>query len=1246
MSDRVPSSSPLIDPAPERTEHALCLGRDGILRELDRLLFEEQQKLVRLRGEHGRGKSTLLASYLSDLEQGLRGAGPPPQGASKPGLLSRLFGGKKQQAEARRVPHCFVGPASGSFQGTEPQEVAQKLAEQVEAMYPECRDPLAAPATRLLELLGRVSETVLVPKQQRLVLIIDGLDAVQGPPEATPGTGPEPGGAALLRLLPQPLPRHVSVLCAGGAGELLADLGVSEGIDLDLGDPRWQSEAAVMAFWKHAAERLAPKLPEAVWREAAARAQGNLLHAALVRALFLTLPPEQRLAERVPRGLAAFWPEVWAGWQALPGGAGALIARGVALLRAARAPLPAGLFERVLGGGADLAALLKLARPVVSPLPADGAVLGGSGKGAHAPEPMPEWLRLSESLRAYLDGLPAEPLVAAHRTIVEALCPWPLPLAGQGSPLQAFARRYALRYGPVHRVLAGDEAGAAEQLLDVGFLGTAARELGAAGTVALLREVEESLHERPESPLRQAAAALQAAVRREAGWLSHSPEALPGLLYNRLICLGWSAEEIGSRLRWSGGQPAVRLAWPLQQDGSAMVRILDCGQSSGGEPIGLQRCLALRDDKGEAAVLVGRGDGTVALWALGRGGRARWSAAGHKGAVHALLRLPGGPGRRERALSAGADGVVKIWDLASGQEHLTVRAHAGAVHGLWALPDGGFLTGGSDGRVRLWDGRGTPAGALAEGGVAVLAVAALPDGRRLAASEDRQIRIWAADGRALGKLEAEGPGHTLPVSQLLPLADGRLVTASLDGTLKLWEVPAEGQGSPRVLATLRGHGDGVSAAAALPGGRLLSASLDGTLRIFDLGAISASGEAALRGVCEGHGGWVTDCALLPEAGVEAGAEHAVSVSLDGTLRIWELQMAERLFARSGHQGFVTGMVPLPGPTGGSGRLLSASRDRTLKLWDLATGQHIRTFAGHAASVDECAVLPGAGGGADRAVSASYDATLKLWDLESGKALATMQGHSGWVSSCAPLPGPGGADGQRVLSAAMDGTVRLWDAKTGQQLKSLVGHSDSVTVCAVLPDGDRVVSASADGTLRIWKLSSGQQLQVLHGHTASVDRCLIVPSPSGEPRILSASADSTLKLWDAASGTHLLTLAGHTAWISGCDLLPGRPGEPVRVVSASGDETLRVWDVASGQALRVLSGHSAPIYACAALPLGADGRRRVVSAGGDGALKLWDAESGECLFTVYGPAAGFFSVRTAPGWIFAGDVLGNVWMLRC
>ncbi|RAP35384.1 hypothetical protein DID80_06470, partial [Candidatus Marinamargulisbacteria bacterium SCGC AAA071-K20] len=69
-----------------------------------------------------------------------------------------------------------------------------------------------------------------------------------------------------------------------------------------------------------------------------------------------------------------------------------------------------------------------------------------------------------------------------------------------------------------------------------------------------------------------------------------------------------------------------------------------------------------------------------------------------------------------------------------------------------------------------------------------------------------------------------------PIWSVTQLEDGRLVSASWDNTLKVWDLKQE-QG-PECVATLHGHTSDILSVTQLEDGRLVSSLHDGTLKVW------------------------------------------------------------------------------------------------------------------------------------------------------------------------------------------------------------------------------------------------------------------------------------------------------------------------------------------------------------------------------------------------------------------------------
>jgi len=97
----------------------------------------------------------------------------------------------------------------------------------------------------------------------------------------------------------------------------------------------------------------------------------------------------------------------------------------------------------------------------------------------------------------------------------------------------------------------------------------------------------------------------------------------------------------------------------------------------------------------------------------------------------------------------------------------------------------------------------------------------------------------------------------------------------------------------------------------------------------------------------------------------------LSASFDRTLRHWNARTGKPIGRPvKGHTSGVRGVSFV----GGGDRALSCSMDGSLKLWDVESGEAVRSLAGHAGGVRGIAVTPDG----RRAISAGMDCTLRVW----------------------------------------------------------------------------------------------------------------------------------------------------------------------------------------------------------------------------------------------------------------------------
>jgi WD40 repeat protein len=432
------------------------------------------------------------------------------------------------------------------------------------------------------------------------------------------------------------------------------------------------------------------------------------------------------------------------------------------------------------------------------------------------------------------------------------------------------------------------------------------------------------------------------------------------------------------------------------------------------------------------------------------------------------------------------------------------------------------------------------------------------------------VRSLAAPG---GPLLRAFDGHTSAIHDIAVLRDGlRAVSASTDGTLKLWDLR-----SGAALQTLKSRTHFIGRVAVLPdGSRVLSVSLK-CMELWDLrsGVLLQTFEV---------GELISSVTVLPDA------QRALQGELrDGGIRLWDLVSAKVLTTLKGHHKGVYSVTVLP-----DGQALSASYDGTLILWDVTCGTLVHTFGSDADPINAFAVFPDG----KRMLSAT-GAELKLWDLMSRTIRHTFKGDVSPVDIVTALP-----DGRRALSASKNGMLTLWDLTSGTPLQEFKAHACQIHSVSALPDGERALSSGYDGRLILWNLTSGKVMQMFVDSPGT--RALVAILPDGQ-RALTSTSDR-LKLWDlnAEQDRSFETVSG----IGALAVLPGQN----RLLSASFDGSIKLWDLQSGTCLRSFEQRLENLVT--ALTILPDGKR-ALSGELTGTIHLWDLVSGTLTQTFEG-----------------------------
>eukprot|EP00746_Dinoflagellata_sp_MGD_P124376 gnl/MRDRNA2_/MRDRNA2_58967_c0_seq1.p1 gnl/MRDRNA2_/MRDRNA2_58967_c0~~gnl/MRDRNA2_/MRDRNA2_58967_c0_seq1.p1 ORF type:complete len:1155 (-),score=226.27 gnl/MRDRNA2_/MRDRNA2_58967_c0_seq1:93-3557(-) len=585
--------------------------------------------------------------------------------------------------------------------------------------------------------------------------------------------------------------------------------------------------------------------------------------------------------------------------------------------------------------------------------------------------------------------------------------------------------------------------------------------------------------------------------------------------------------------------------------------------------------------------VLGQGDGACEFSQVERSDAlaAGWGS-GHTDMINSVITIGADAGAPRRYVTAGRDGVVKIWN-SSLQLHkvIEVGQHKNWLSSCaWMKQSKRLAVASSDFAIFFYDNSFSPT---------PVSKIEHPQGTPL----------------CLGYHELQGSGGW--GKEILMVGDnyGYVTLYQMDDDWYAWPL----NDNPHSQGGAGGYGQ--------KGGNDRSRNLArGGTRAIEKDDEEAGGEAALRGskgVKSGrdagtdnkmqfhgvklsrekyHNDWVTKVGFVSEL------QAMVTCGLDGEINLCDVQKNERkrdpirLHKNSVHSWCWCINYKF---------FASCGLDRQIIIWNPYTLKAMNFLQGHNASIHEVLVNERQ----HQLISLSVDKVVKVWDIRNYRCIQTFTDKTEYKPedrlTCMAFDEEGPA---LVLCSS---TLNLLPVNV--KVESSRTHRAAI-VCALYNDVfHQVVSGDIAGTICVWDVKSGKlEFEFRRVHADHKLTCMAFDE--SKRRLYTGSDDGTIKLFNFSSGQALRSyVKSNQSEITG--LLTAREGPNPFVVGVAWDRKIYVWNDSKKQTVETSNvledphgaGHVDDISCICSL---APTQKGMLATGGeDGWVILWKIQEG-------------------------------------
>jgi WD40 repeat protein len=411
-----------------------------------------------------------------------------------------------------------------------------------------------------------------------------------------------------------------------------------------------------------------------------------------------------------------------------------------------------------------------------------------------------------------------------------------------------------------------------------------------------------------------------------------------------------------------------------------------------------------------------------------------------------------------------SDGNTYIWDATKSQPvKLTEIQEPGNLpdDATFSLDGSEVVTAGADGTAREWDAStGSQIVAFA-GSTGAINTVAFSGTELITASSDGTAKIWNAEPIEQRSL-LPGPSDQEIITATFDPADPHIVATAnyinSGGTVSIWST------SGQAAVTKKLQVPGAFSAEFSSDGKLLVTAGDEQVQIWRMSNLGKPAKVLDATKCPTSS---TNYPFLYSATFSKDASLVVTADDDGSACVWNTstgQLVQSFREPAGATGGVAGTGTSGSPLrwaalSPSGKqVLTVSNDGTARLWDLRSGRQLQVFYEPTGeSMNSTWFSPDG----TKIVTSGNDGTARIWSVATGALVQTFSG----LDRSPVYNAAFSRNGQLVVTCSGDAAT-IWSAQTGQQLTEFRAGA-ALSDCEFNGDGSEIVTAGSDGQTRIF-----------------------------------------------------------------------------------------------------------------------------------------------------------------------------------